>query len=92
MRRILLVLALSFLSLGNITAQDLHAECLCCREYLTGDLFGARSGLAERGVVADLQLTQFYQGVADGGLSQTSKYGGKFDYFFISCFIVQSIA
>ena len=82
MRRILLVLALSFLSLGNITALDLHAECLCCREYLTGDLFGARSGLAEHGVVADLQLTQFYQGVADGGQNQTSKYGGKLDYFF----------
>ena len=81
-RRILLVLALSFVSLGNVAAQDLPAECLCCREYLTGDLFGARSGLAEHGVVADLQLTQFYQGVADGGLSQTSKYGGKLDYFF----------
>jgi porin len=81
-RRILLVLALSFVSLGNVAAQDLPAECLCCREYLTGDLFGARSGLAEHGVAADLQLTQFYQGVADGGQNQTSKYGGKLDYFF----------
>ena len=82
MHRILLVLALFFPSLGNVAAQDLSGECLCCREYLTGDLFGARSGLAEHGVVADLQLTQFYQGVADGGQNQTSKYGGKLDYFF----------
>lgn len=45
-------------------------------------MFGIRSGLAERSVVADLQLTQFYQGVADGGANQTGKYGGKLDYFF----------
>jgi porin len=29
-----------------------------------------------------LQLTQFYQGVADGGVSQTDAYGGKLDYQF----------
>ena len=63
-------------------ATEAADECLCCREYLTGNLFGGRSGLAEHGVVADLQLTQFYQGVADGGADQTAKYGGKLDYFF----------
>ena len=71
------------LPLLGITASAEEAEeCLWCREYLTGDLFGARSGLAEKGVVADLQLTQFYQGVAGGGANQTAKYGGKLDYFF----------
>jgi porin len=75
-------LALCFSLLGTVPGQELSAECLCCREYLTSDLFGARSGLAEHGVVADLQLTQFYQGVAGGGANQTAKYGGKLDYFF----------
>ena len=82
MRRILFALALCFPLLWVAPATEAADECLCCREYLTGDLFGARSGLAEHGVVADLQLTQFYQGVADGGADQTAKYGGKLDYFF----------
>ncbi|MAX39052.1 MAG: hypothetical protein CME33_21120 [Gimesia sp.] len=58
------------------------SECLFSREYLTGDLFGARSGLAEHGVIADIQLTQFYQGVASGGRRQRFLYGGKGDYMF----------
>ncbi len=82
MRRILLVLASCFPLLGITSPTEAADECLCCREYLTGDLFGARSGLAEHGVVADLQLTQFYQGVAGGGARQTDKYGGKLDYYF----------
>jgi len=82
-RRILLVFALGFLLLpGTAPAQDASAECLCCREYLTGDMLGIRSGLAERGVIADFDLTQFYQGVASGGAEQKDAYGGKLDYFF----------
>jgi len=49
---------------------------------LSGDVWGLRSGLAEHGVVADLDLTQFYQGVASGGIEQKDAYGGKLDYFF----------
>jgi len=45
-------------------------------------MLGLRSGLADRSVNADLQLTQFYQGVASGGREQTDAYGGKLDYFF----------
>ena len=82
MRRILLVFALCSSLLGITPAQGISAECLGCREYLTGDLFDIRPGLEEHGIVADLQLTQFYQGVADGGANQTDKYGGKLDYFF----------
>ena len=82
MRKFLLATA-SFLPLLAITPSDaIAAECDCCREYLTGDMFGARSGLAEHGVVADLQLTQFYQDVASGGAEQLDAYGGKLDYFF----------
>ena len=57
-------------------------ECLWCRKQLFGDWLGARSCLAQRGIVADLQLTQFYQGVSSGGVEQTDAYGGKLDYQF----------
>lgn len=53
------------------------------RDKLLGDWCGARSGLAEHGILADLQLTQFYQGGASGGAGQNAKYGGKLDYFFV---------
>ncbi len=55
-------------------------DCLRCREHLFGDWFGARGDLAERGIVVELPFTQFYQGVASGGVEQTSRYGGKLDY------------
>ena len=82
MRRILLASVLFSSLLVATPIQRVAAQSLDGDEYLTGDLFGLRTGLAESGVVADLQLTQFYQSVADGGLNQTSKYGGKLDYFF----------
>ncbi|WP_417383385.1 hypothetical protein [Gimesia sp.] len=66
-------------------AVDCGYDCedsLFTRQYLTGDLFGARSALAESGVIADLQLTQFYQGVSSGGRRRTFQYGGKADYMF----------
>ncbi len=68
-----------------VGATDCGYECsesLFSRQYLTGDLFGARSGLAEHGVLADIQLTQFYQGVASGGRRRHFLYGGKGDYIF----------
>lgn len=52
------------------------------RQYLLGDMFGARSSLAESGVLMDLQLTQFYQEVSSGGSQRKSAYGGKADYMF----------
>ncbi|WP_299460943.1 carbohydrate porin [uncultured Gimesia sp.] len=57
-------------------------ESFFTRQYLTGDLFGARSSLAESGILMDLQLTQFYQGVSSGGRSRNFAYGGKADYMF----------
>jgi hypothetical protein len=60
--------------------------CYCngwrSREKLFGDWHGARSCLAQRGIIADLQLTQFYQGVSGGGVRQVFEYGGKVDYMF----------
>ena len=63
------------------SCQPCH-ECFWCREHLFGDWLGVRSGLACRGIIADLQLTQFYQGVVSGGVDQTDAYGGKLDYQF----------
>ena len=53
-----------------------------CGNQLFGDWQGARSGLAGHGIIADLEFTQFYQGVASGGSQQSDAYGGKLDYMF----------
>lgn len=50
------------------------------RPKLTGDWFGLRSCVAERGITLDTSLTQFYQGVTSGGRQQGWEYGGKLDY------------
>jgi porin len=52
------------------------------REQLFGDWHGVRPALAGHGIIADLQLTQFYQGVSSGGVEQRDAYGGKVDYMF----------
>ena len=73
---------------GDCSSGGCTACCGSCagdfwhREQLFGDWLGARSSLAERGIVADVYLTQFYQGVTSGGVEQTFKYGGKLDYEF----------
>jgi porin len=51
------------------------------RPKLTGDWFGARSSLRDRGITFDVSTTQFYQGLATGGLEQSFPYGGRNDYF-----------
>jgi porin len=48
------------------------------REYLLGDWLGYRQKLADRGITVDSNLSQFFQGVASGGLQQRFAYG---DYF-----------
>ena len=51
------------------------------RTKLTGDWWGARSELIENGVNFDASTTQYYQGVASGGVQQGFRYGGRNDYF-----------
>ena len=48
------------------------------REQMTGDWGGDRLRLKEEGLEIDLSLTQFYQGVADGGIRRGSEYNGVF--------------
>ena len=57
-------------------------EDLWTCDHLTGDLFGLRPSIAQHGVVADVDFTQFYQNVASGGAEQKGAYAGKLDYFF----------
>ena len=52
------------------------------RTHLLGDWGGARSRLAEHGIIFDFQVTQFYQGVVDGSPGTNDwQYGLKGDYF-----------
>lgn len=59
----------------------------CCddlmtRASLSNGLWGAGEKMAGHGIIADLQFTQFYQGVTSGGAQQDAFYGGKLDYNF----------
>lgn len=51
-------------------------------DTLGGDWFGVRSRLLSHGIRVDVSNTQYYQGVASGGLEQDFEYGGRNDYFF----------
>jgi porin len=51
------------------------------RAKLSGDWSGLRTDLHESGVTLDVSSTQYYQGVARGGLRQAFLYGGRNDYF-----------
>lgn len=63
---------------AGVTEPDC-AESLWQRSQLTGDWLGLRPALAKEGITFDLFGTQFYQGVAAGGLEQAWEYGGRFD-------------
>lgn len=51
-------------------------------EEMTDDWGGDRKWLKERGVELEFRLTQFYQGVASGGIRRGSEYNGKFQTVF----------
>lgn len=52
------------------------------REQMTGDWGGDRERLKAEGFEIELKLTQFYQGVAAGGLRRGSVYNGIFETNF----------
>ena len=54
---------------------------LFTRSKLAGDPLGLRSALMSRGITLDASNTQYFMGIANGGLQETSKYGGRNDYF-----------
>lgn len=57
-----------------------RANDLWTRDKLTGDWWGARTSLSDSGVDIDLRLSQYYQGVTEGGRNTNSEYGGTMDY------------
>ncbi len=50
------------------------------QEGFSKDLFGLRSSLSEKGITFDADVTQFYMGVANGGVSREFRYSGHGDY------------
>ena len=65
--------------------REFYAECIqgktcASRERLTGDWLGNRSWLEEHGISFNLNVANFYQGVASGGLDQRFAYSGHGDY------------
>ena len=52
------------------------------REEMTGDWGETRSRWKDKGFEINLRLTQFFQGVADGGIETGSEYNGKFQTAF----------
>jgi len=56
---------------------------LAHRKYLTGDWGGARTALANKGILFDLDVTQLLQGNAHGGKDTNNafRYSGSADYY-----------
>src|SRR5258705_9952717 len=52
------------------------------QETMTGDWGGTRSRWKEKGVELEFRQTNFYQGVASGGIRQSSEYNGKFEMWW----------
>jgi porin len=50
------------------------------RRYMTGDWYGIRESLRDRGMTFDVYTTDFGQGVASGGQQNAFRYGGRADY------------
>ena len=55
-------------------------ESIWTRDKLTGVWGGLRSDLTKHDINIDLRLTQYYQGVTNGGRDTNSEYGGTLDY------------
>jgi hypothetical protein len=50
------------------------------RQYLTGDWFGVRTDLANKGIQFGVEWNQYVQGVTNGGRDRTAEYSGTVDY------------
>jgi porin len=59
-----------------------YSGCWQCREYLLGDMCGARTHFAKQGVTLEGDITQYYQGVTSGGLDENFEYGLHSDRVF----------
>jgi porin len=64
-------------AIPSLFGGDLHE-----RAKLTGNWGGARDTLLENGYNFNISNTNFYQGVASGGLDRGFQFGGRVDYLF----------
>jgi len=76
MKRTIVALTIIFVVGMSLCTQGLAEEASAAKPYsgdiwhrstLTGDWFGVRNDLAERGVYLRYELTQVYQGIVSGG-------------------------
>lgn len=70
--RLILFVLLSSLASSSVFGQS---------STLTGDWWGARSSLFDKGVSLDFRYTSFYQGLTTGTGNKDFEYGGKVDAF-----------
>lgn len=66
---------------GEVESAPTFCESMLTQSTLTGDWSGCRSHLTESGYTFDLSTTQYFQGVASGGLTEAFEYGARNDYF-----------
>lgn len=72
--------------LANWNCDGATCDALGCDAWpednygITGDWLGLRSRLDQRGIEFEGDVTQFYQGVAHGGLRQNFRYAGHAEY------------
>lgn len=59
------------------------ASDIWSRPTLFGEWLGVRPALGEHGIMAQADLTQFYQGVASGGNEQVFRYGAKMNLMLL---------
>jgi porin len=77
----LLALILCVLSPFATAQEAVYQKGLRERSQMFDDWGGARTALAQRGIIVDLQATQFYQSVTKGSFDNNWKYGLKSDLF-----------
>jgi len=70
---------------GNCHCESSGDGCHCYggRTSLMDSLTRRMEAMAARGIVYDVEATQFYQGVTSGGIEREFEYGGKVDQFLI---------
>ena len=75
-----LVSADNWLSCGESVDAFDRSVCAHGQGWRTRERWAARSELEEQGITFEGAVTQFYQGVASGGLDQGFEYSGHGDY------------
>lgn len=74
--------ALTMSTFSGALAEEMSSAAPAERTNLLGDWRGAKTALAARGIIIDVQATQFYQGVVSGSVgSDDWRYGAKGEIF-----------